>query len=360
MSSRVFIMSLVAAVVFVGCVAIAAPEQDPLPTAVATSSTTTTTAPPPPMVITDVSDLVSQIEGGVVTVSQTRIVLDALSNPTEIPAGTGTGVVIDEEGHILTNFHVVQGAQNVTVVAPDGRTRDARVVGFLGAQQNNDLALLKVDDTDGLTHLPIGDSGALRVGNAVIAVGNALGLGLSVSVGIVSALGRPVRTDTAALNDLIQTDAAINPGNSGGPLLNAAGEVIGINTAVAGNADNVGFAIPIEQAIPFIEATIADAGQPQIGVMLLQVDPQIAASAGLPVDSGVVILEVLGGSAASVAGLQAGDIIVSVDGDRVTEPSEVGDAVRLAGVGGSVRLSVIRVGSRNAVEESVVVVVGEK
>ena len=194
--------------------------------------------------LTDVSELVKAVEASVVTVTQTQLRLDDIQGG-EVPSGTGTGIVIDNEGHVLTNAHVVAGAQSVIVVGFDGSPRNAQVVGIWAADQNSDLALLLLEDPSGLEPISMGDSDRLEVGDPVVAIGNALGLGLSVSVGIVSAVGRQIRTDTSSIEDVLQTDAAINPGNSGGPLLDAEARLIGINTAIAGNAQNIGFAIPV-------------------------------------------------------------------------------------------------------------------
>lgn len=294
------------------------------------------------VVLTDVSELVKAVQPSVVTVTQTRFRFDELRGVTEVPAGVGTGVVVDRDGHVLTNAHVIAGAQDVVVVGVDGQARPAQVVGTWSADQNSDLALLLLDDATGLTPITVGDSSALEVGDPVVAIGNALGLGLSVSVGIVSARGRQVRTETSSLEGVLQTDAAINPGNSGGPLLNAAGELVGINTAVAGNAQNIGFAIPSDQALPFIEYVVAEAGQPFIGVSLLTLTPQLVGQFGLQVDQGAAITEVLGGGAAAEAGLTRGDIVVAANGEHIAGREELLDRVEEAGVGATLTLSVVR------------------
>ncbi len=310
--------------------------------AVACSTSTTTDAPGPggDLVLTDVSDLVERVGNGVVTVTSTQIQLDALLQPTEVPAGTGTGIVIDDQGHVLTNDHVITGARNVIVIGADGSQRDGVVVGT--AFPDNDLALLLVEQNEGLEPIPLGSSSQLRVGDPVVAIGNALGLGISVSVGIVSALGRAVSTDTGPLRNLLQTDAAINPGNSGGPLLNAAGEVIGINTAVAGGAENIGFAILIDEAMPFVEAAVARQGQPYLGIQMFPNSPGTAAQFGLPVDVGVLVVEVFGGTPAADAGLRIGDIIVGIDGKEVGDVDDVVAEIERADVGATLALEVVR------------------
>ncbi len=350
---------LLLAVVTAGCVpsatsstTTAAPTTS---TAPATSPDTTgpaTTAPPvatsPPATsgvmveLFDVSELVKQVRTGVVTVSQRGLSLDMFNRPFE-QTGTGTGIVIDAEGRILTNFHVVAGADEIIVFAEDGRPRSAV---FVDGRAEQDLALVRVDDVGGLAPLPLGSSEAMEVGNPVIAIGNALGLdetSPSVSVGIVSALGRSLTTETGAqLGDLIQTDAAINPGNSGGPLLNRQGEVIGINTAIAGGAENIGFAISIDSAKQFIEEALSGAGTPFIGVTLTPNSADLAARFGLPTDAGVVVASVFDGSPAGEAGFRVGDVILEIDGAAVTSVEDVTGAIAAAGAGGQLNVLVAR------------------
>ncbi|MFQ5966442.1 MAG: S1C family serine protease [Acidimicrobiia bacterium] len=294
------------------------------------------------VVLTDVSDLVEAVEPSVVTVTLTQLRLDELGDVTEVPAGAGTGVVIDADGHVLTNAHVIAGARSVIVVGPDGDLRTAQVVGTWDAEQNNDLALLLLEEKSGLEPIVMGSSRELKVGDPVVAIGNALGRGLSVTVGIVSAKGRDVVTDTSKLEGVLQTDAAINPGNSGGPLLNARGELVGINTAGARQAENIGFAIPVDQALPFVNYVIAEAGQPFIGVGLHTITPQLAAQFGLPVDEGAVITEVFGGGAAADAGLVVGDIVVAVDDDQISSREDLLERVDEAGVGGELIFTLMR------------------
>ena len=225
----------------------------------------------------------------------------------------------------------------------DGEPRSAQVVGTWGADQNNDLALLLLEEKSGLEPIAMGSSDDLDVGDPAVAIGNALGLGLSVSVGIVSAKDRDITTDTSSLEGVLQTDAAINPGNSGGPLLNARGELVGINTATARGGVNIGFAIPIDQALPFIGYVVAEAGQPYIGVGLRTITPQLAGQFGLPVDEGVVITEVMGGSTAAQAGLVAGDIVVAVGETPISSGDDLLEDIEEVGVGGTLQVRVMRV-----------------
>jgi S1-C subfamily serine protease len=334
----------------------------------ATVDTTAVTVAAPPstvqeaepghvVTLTDVSELVKAVEASVVTVTQTQLQLDDLQE-TEVPSGTGTGVVTDSDGHVLTNAHVVAGAQNVIVVGFDGRQRAAQVVGIWDADQNSDLALLLLEDPSGLVPISLGNSDELEVGDPAVAIGNALGLGLSVSVGIVSAVGRQIRTDTSSLEDVLQTDAAINPGNSGGPLLDGEGRLIGINTAVAGNAQNIGFAIPVNHVVPFIEYVVAEAGQPFIGATLLTVTPQLAGQFGLVVEEGAAITEVLGGSSSADAGLVVGDIVIAVDGQPITTRDELLESIEIAGVDATIVLTVLRDPQRSLEETEIALTIG--
>jgi serine protease Do len=241
----------------------------------------------------------------------------------DVPQGAGTGFIVDSNGLIVTNNHVVAGAQKLTVTLPppDGRSFDARL---LGTDAQTDLAVLKIEASN-LPTAPLGDSAALRVGDWVVAIGNALALegGPTVTAGVVSATGRdaqePGGTGTAqsagpTLYDLIQTDAAINPGNSGGPLVNLRGEVVGINTLGATDAQGIGFAISIDGAKPIIQ-TLSQGGavtRAYLGVQVESVTPSVAAAQGLARTDGVVIGQVVAGTPAAQAGLQPGDVIVGI------------------------------------------------
>ena len=227
-------------------------------------------APLAGVVLTDVSELVKEVRDGVVSVAQAQfdVQVEDFLEAQLVPRGVGTGIVIDDRGHILTNFHVIEGAESVNVTSRDGRVWEAQVV---GEAPDFDLALLRVEDPEGLKPLTLGDSSALEVGDAVVAIGNALGIDATaptVSAGIISARDRVITSqDGRTLQGLLQTDAAINPGNSGGPLLNAAGEVIGINT-LGGDAQSVGFAIVINGARELIERFLSGSGGPYVGVQL--------------------------------------------------------------------------------------------
>lgn len=256
--------------------------------------------------------------------------------------GSGSGVIVRNDGYILTNNHVVKNATAIKVTLNDKQVFKGKVV---GRDSFTDLALVKIDAQD----LPVarfGASKALRPGDWAIAIGSPLGLDHTVTLGIVSALGRSL----ADLNnnvELIQTDAAINPGNSGGPLLNIHGEVIGINTAIRSDAQNIGFAIPIDSAKDVISQLLAGGSiqRPYIGVYMQELDEKLARSLGLSKGAqGVVVAQVATNSPADQAGLQQGDLIERVDGQSVKTSKEVQGLVRAHKVGETVNMLVLRSG----------------
>lgn len=258
-------------------------------------------------------------------------------------AGAGTGVVISADGEILTNAHVVDGATTIHVrLASESQSREAE---FVGADPANDLALLRVEAGDGLPVAELGSSEALAVGDDVVAIGNALALrgGPTVTRGIVSALGRTMDTESGTMTGLIQTDASISSGNSGGPLVNAAGRVIGINTAVATSgagtaAENIGFAIAIDQARPVIDRlrTGTDAAAPgYLGVSIA--DPTDGSR-------GALVTAVAPGSPADDAGLEAGDLLTAVEGRDVDGAAALRATVRSHAPGEEVQVEFRRDG----------------
>lgn len=244
--------------------------------------------------------------------------------------GAGTGVIVSQDGYIMTNNHVVQGASSVSVTTSAGDIYDK--VEVVGNDPLNDIAFLKVKDVEDLQAADLGDSSTLSIGQSVFAIGNSLGeYRNTVTSGIVSGLNRPVMASTQdgsstdSLSDLIQTDAAINPGNSGGPLVNSAGQVIGINTAVASDAQGIGFAIPINATKGVLASVIEDGEvkRAYIGVRYLEVTPAIAHEQKLSVKEGALIQEGRGTSAvvedgpADKAGLKSGDIVVKIDDMKI-------------------------------------------
>jgi putative serine protease PepD len=248
--------------------------------------------------------------------------------------GEGTGVVVNAaEGLILTNAHVVEGGREVTVTAPTDK--QARTATVIGADAERDIAVLKVDSA-GLVGAELGRSADVQVGDDVVAIGNALGLrgDPSVTRGIVSGLGRSVGN----LTGMVQTDAAINPGNSGGPLVNSSGQVIGINTAIAGQAQNIGFAIPIDTARSIIDRLVSGQAAGPAGFLGVST---AAADDGSP---GAVVAEVSPGSPAANAGIEVGDRIVAVDGQAVPGPAELRGVVQARSPDQTVKVTVVRGG----------------
>ncbi|MGH9174788.1 MAG: trypsin-like peptidase domain-containing protein [Vicinamibacterales bacterium] len=255
--------------------------------------------------------------------------------------GAGTGFLIDEEGHILTNHHVIEGADRITVKLSDGRSLRAEVIGF---DPDTDIALIKVQTESKLPHAVLGDSDDLRVGEWVCAIGNPLAYEHTVTVGVVSFMGR--KLFDMSLDDYIQTDAAINFGNSGGPLINARGEVIGINSAISRQASSIGFAVPINQAkliLPQLKATgVVSRGY--IGVALRDVDPDLQVSLKLPSAAGALVQDVTAGSPAERAGLRPYDLITAVDNRDVTGNNGLIREIAAREPGSSARLEVMRDG----------------
>ena len=275
----------------------------------------------------DIQEILSKVEPAVVSIRTRTLSLGDFLKP--VPGeGAGTGFVIGSDGVIVTNNHVVTGAQSIEVVFADDRKMPARV---LGKDPTTDLAVVKVD-ASGLATATLGDSDALKVGDDVVAIGNALALegGPTVTRGIVSAENRTITAENGVrLEHVIQTDTAINPGNSGGPLVNSGGEVVGINTAVAGDAQNIGFSIAITPAKPIIDelrqGTVRT--RPFLGVKMFSLTPAIATELGLKADKGALVADVTAGSGAELAGLRNGDVITAIDGKEVKAAEDVTSAV---------------------------------
>ena len=261
--------------------------------------------------------------------------------------GTGSGFVIDRQGFILTNYHVIQDADRLTVTLADGRTLRADVV---GTDPAIDVALIKVSGTGPLEAAPLGNSDELRVGEWVCAIGNPLGYVHSVTVGVVSFIGR--KLFDASLDDYIQTDAAINFGNSGGPLINARGQVIGINSALSSRASNIGFAVPINQAIAILPQLKARGRVSRgfIGVVLTDVTPDLQRSLNLSVGRGALVQDVSAGSPAERAGIKPYDVIVTVDGRDVVSNDELIRDISGRQPETTARLEILRDGKRQVTE----------
>ena len=257
--------------------------------------------------------------------------------------GSGSGFIIDRSGYILTNYHVIEDADRITVTLTDGRVLNGDVV---GTDPAIDVALLKVSSSTPLPVAPLGNSDELRVGEWVCAIGNPLGYVHSVTVGVVSFMGR--KLFDASLDDYIQTDAAINFGNSGGPLLNARGEVIGINAAISSRAASIGFAVPINQAVNVLPQLKSKGRVSRgfLGVMLTDVTPELQQSLRLTVSNGAIVQDVADDSPAQRAGFRPYDVIVSVEGRDVWTNQELIRDISARPPGTVVRLDYIREGRR--------------
>jgi S1-C subfamily serine protease len=262
--------------------------------------------------------------------------------PTE---QTGSGVIIDERGYVVTNNHVVEGANSISVSIPDGRSFDATLI---GSDPLTDLAVVRIEG-DNLPVAEFGLSSELKVGNWVVAIGNALALegGPTVTVGVVSALGRTIEEASGvSLYDIIQTDAAINPGNSGGPLINLQGEVVGINTAKVSSVDvsGVGFAVSSDTARRIVEQLIEKGYvlRPYLGVSLVTVTPVIAESYDLASEEGAMVYQVITGTPADQAGLRINDVITRVDGHKIITSDDVVLAIRGHDIGDRIEITYLR------------------
>jgi serine protease Do len=308
-------------------------------------------------VLPSVADVVARVKPSVVAISFLVTTTDVF-NRRIIQEGGGSGWIIDESGIIVTNAHVVTeaGISGITVTLDDGRVVEVDL-DTIAVDQQTDLAVLKIE-ADGLAALPVGDLQAVRVGDWVIAVGNSLGFGVRATLGIVSqkqvtvneALGQPLR--------LIETDAAINPGNSGGPLVNMAGEVIGINEAKAERVDieGVGWAIASTDAMPIIQSLVnlGYVVRPWLGPAMRTVNATVAFWYRLPVNTGVLITSVPEGSPADLAGLEPGDVVVNLNGVDVATTFEMDRALNDASVGDTVEVVFWRDDARFTAEASLV------
>ena len=263
-------------------------------------------------------------------------------------AAAGSGFILTEDGYILTNYHVIESSDSITVALYNGETYDAALIGY---DSSNDVAVLKVD-AEGLSPVILGDSDNLNVGDSVVAIGNPLGeLTFSLTAGLVSAKDREVTLSNSVTMDLIQTDCAINSGNSGGALFNLYGEVIGITNAKyssssssSASIDNIGFAIPIDHVLPIVESIIEKGyiSKPYVGVSVSNVTQQMQLY-GIP--SGAAVQSVTADSPAEAAGLQAGDVVTAVNGTQITGSSELVSLVSAAQVGDTLSMTVYRQGT---------------
>ena len=308
-----------------------------------------------------ISDIYEAAKHGVVQVTSTSVVSDNFFGAQEQQA-QGSGFVIDKDGHVVTNYHVVQGAKKVQVSFSDEEQRDATVV---GSDPSNDIAVLKIQGAwaRSLTPLTLGNSSAVKVGDAVVAIGNPFGLERTVTAGIVSALQRHIQSPNGfQIDQVIQTDAAINHGNSGGPLLNANGDVIGVNAQIeseSGGNVGIGFAIPID-TVKDVASQLIKEGKVEhayLGIDMVPINSDVAANFRVPVDQGVLIQHVQPGSPAAKAGLRGGttqvvyagttywlggDVITKADGQSIETTDQLASVVTSKQPGDSLELEVHR------------------
>jgi S1-C subfamily serine protease len=288
----------------------------------------------------DVIAAIAKVETSVVNINTIRFERDAFLH-VHPARGLGSGFIIDDQGHILTNHHITIGSGEIEVALTDGRAFEGKLV---GSDPANDLSVVKIDARD-LPLAELGDSSELRVGQTVIAIGNPFGLvgGPSVTVGVVSALNRHILAERVYEN-LIQTDASINPGNSGGPLLNLVGKVIGINTAHIPGAQGIGFAIPVNTAKAVLEDIVkyGRVTRPWLGVIGLDVSREVARRFDLAADSGVIVMQIIPESPAERAQLRSGDVIVAVGDKEVTSMEDLQKEIRTRSAGDSVSLVLVR------------------
>jgi len=295
--------------------------------------------------------------GSVVNITSKAVTFDFFYGlvPEE---GQGSGFIIDKEGHILTNYHVIAQARQIEVTLHNRKKYRATIV---GTDRSHDLAVVQIKGPD-LTPMVLGDSGNLQVGQKVYAIGNPFGLAGTLTRGIVSSIRSVQEPDGMTIDEAIQTDASINPGNSGGPLLNLHGEVIGINTMIAssvGQSAGIGFAIPINTAKAVINdlLTLGRVRRPALGVRTIPIDPELAEQLGLAADYGLLIVQAVPGGAADSAGLRGGteraflgnipimvggDLIVAVDGQKVEDQQELAQIMNNHRAGDAVRITIYR------------------
>lgn len=298
-------------------------------------------------------DVYKTISPGVAFINTTSVSQDWFGNEQE-GKGNGSGSVIDGNGHILTNYHVIEGSQKLTVSFGGEKQYPARVI---GGDPDTDLAIIKIEPPAGMTIVPLGDSDKLSVGQKVLAIGNPFGLDRTLTTGVISGLQRPIRArNNRPIDAAIQTDASINPGNSGGPLLDKYGKMIGINSQIlspAGGSVGVGFAVPVNTAKRIIPQLLqfGEVRRPKLGATLPSVSELAARGYRLPVEQGLLVYQTQPNASADRAGLRGistngniGDIIVAVDGQKMTELDDLYRLLDKKQIGDTVSLEVYRNG----------------
>jgi serine protease Do len=358
-----FLVLLVVLLVAASCAlpgTTASPTTSPTPAAIPTTpSTPAVTAPTPispsPVLVNsetaspfpDFVSVIANVKPSVVAIT-TEVTGFSRFGGTFTQEGAGSGWIIDSGGLIVTNNHVVEGANSVTVTLEDGRTFTADSV---HTDPVADLAIIKINVQD-LPALRIGDSSKLNVGEHVVAIGNSLGMGISATEGIVSAVGVSLSLSPGqTLSGLIQTDAAINPGNSGGPLVNIQGEVVGINSAKVAQVgvEGMGYAISVNEATPIIDQLITNGYviRPYLGASLYTVDQFVAFRYRLAVDKGVLVTDVASGSPADKAGLKPGDVITAIDDKEISDEGVLTQTINSAQIGQKIKITYWRGRSQN-------------
>jgi serine protease Do len=311
-------------------------------TTATTTPLTTTPATSPATGTLTIPEVVMKVKPAVVAINVEITTYNLFNQPVK-EEGAGSGWIISADGYIVTNNHVVENADNVTVTLDDGRIFQASSI---KTDAVTDLAVVKID----ANNLPVastGDSSKLEVGDTVVAIGNALGQGISATAGIVSMVNVSLDTSSGdTLLGLIQTDAAINPGNSGGPLVNMDGEVIGIDSIKVAEVgvEGMGYAISIDEAIPIINTLIEKGyiNRPYLGIGITTVDAFVASVYNLSVDQGVLVTSVVSGGPAGKAGLEAGDVITAVDGKSVTDTGELQKIINSDQIGQTITITYYR------------------
>ncbi len=288
-----------------------------------------------------VTDAVEKVIPSVVNISEVKLIRDAYLNVHPVP-GVGSGFIIDNNGYIMTNAHVVIGSSEIKVASEHGEIFEGRIRGF---DTLTDIAVIKIDTRDMLAPEMVKHRD-LKIGQMAIAIGSPLGLmgGPTVTVGVISALNRSIQTEVTFMEGLIQTDAAINPGNSGGPLINSSGSVIGVNSAIIPFAQGIGFAIPIQQAM-WVAKQLIEYGEiirPWISISGIDINPRLIAYYNLHIDRGVLITNVLPGGNADESGVQVGDIIIQIDDTEINNVQDLMKVINKHKVGDDIILKLFR------------------
>ncbi len=296
-----------------------------------------------------VLDVLERVSKSVVNISTVKLVQDIFYRVFPVK-GMGSGTIIDGDGHIITNNHVVQEAKRVAVTLWNGEVLEGRLLGTCAI---HDIAVVKIDKK-GLVYAELGDSDKLRIGQRVYAIGNPFGLagGPTVTSGVISALNRTIESQNELLENLVQTDAAINPGNSGGPLVDTNGRVVAINTAIIPFAHGIGFAIPINSAKKCAYDIIAKGAhmKPWLGIIGLTLTKEISDYYGIPLAEGVLVTRVVVGSPADEAGITPGDIILAMDNVPITRIEKLLSEIHKREAGEKVNLTVYRGGLKYSVK----------